>query len=35
MPFSHSLRSRFALIIALLVDALTWLLGTLIGEYRS
>ncbi|MBH3338973.1 diguanylate cyclase [Pseudomonas mendocina] len=35
MPFSHSLRSRFALIIALLVAALTWLLGTLIGEYSS
>lgn len=32
---SHSLRSRFALLIALLVAALTWLLGTLIGQDAS
>ncbi|HEX5842435.1 MAG TPA: GGDEF domain-containing protein, partial [Pseudomonas sp.] len=32
---SHSLRSRFALLIALLVTALTWLLGTLIGQDAS
>lgn len=32
---SHSLRSRFAILIALLVAALTWLLGTLIGQDAS
>lgn len=35
MHFPHSLRSRFALLIALLVTALSWLLGTLIGEDAS
>jgi diguanylate cyclase (GGDEF)-like protein len=35
MPASHSLRSRIALLIALLVGALSWLLGTLIGQYSS
>lgn len=32
---SHSLRSRFAILIALLVGALSWLLGTLIGQDSS
>ncbi|MGE8362551.1 diguanylate cyclase domain-containing protein [Pseudomonas sp.] len=31
MRLSHSLRSRFAILIALLVGGLSWLLGTLIG----
>ncbi|MFP6848136.1 MAG: hypothetical protein VCA57_05485 [Pseudomonas sp.] len=31
MSSSHSLRSRFAILIALLVASLSWLLGTLIG----
>lgn len=35
MPPSYSLRSRFALVIALLVGALSWMLGTLIGQYSS
>lgn len=35
MPLSYSLRSRFALVIALLVGALSWMLGTLIGQYSS
>ncbi|MGP0174803.1 diguanylate cyclase domain-containing protein [Pseudomonas sp. NCHU5208] len=35
MPLSYSLRSRFALVIALLVCALSWMLGTLIGQYSS
>lgn len=35
MPFPHSLRSRFALLIVLLVTALSWLLGTLIGQDAS
>lgn len=35
MPPSHSLRSHIALFIALLVGALTWLLGTLIGQHTS
>ena len=32
---SHSLRSRFAILIALLVAALSWLLGSLIGQDAS
>lgn len=35
MPLSYSLRTRFALVIALLVAALSWMLGTLIGQYSS
>lgn len=35
MPLSYSLRSRFALLAALLVGALSWLLGTLVGHYSS
>ncbi len=35
MRSSHSLRSRFAILIALLVASLSWLLGTLIGQDAS
>lgn len=35
MPASYSLRSQIALFIALLVSALSWLLGTLIGQHSS
>ena len=35
MTSSHSLRSRFAILIALLVASLSWLLGTLIGNDAS
>lgn len=35
MSSSHSLRSRFAILIALLVASLSWLLGTLIGHDSS
>lgn len=35
MTSSHSLRSRFAILIALLVASLSWLLGTLIGHDAS
>ena len=35
MPASHSMRSHIALFIALLVSALSWLLGTLIGQHSS
>ena len=35
MHSSHSLRSRFAITIAVLVTALSWLLGTLIGMDSS
>lgn len=35
MHSSHSLRSRFAILIALLVASLSWLLGTLIGQDAS
>ncbi|MGE8498388.1 MAG: diguanylate cyclase domain-containing protein [Pseudomonas sp.] len=35
MRLSHSLRSRFAILIALLVGGLSWLLGTLIGMDSS
>ncbi|WP_339459759.1 GGDEF domain-containing protein [Pseudomonas sp. EA_105y_Pfl2_R69] len=35
MRSSHSLRSRFAILIALLVSALSWMLGTLIGQDSS
>lgn len=35
MRSSHSLRSRFAILIALLIASLSWLLGTLIGHDAS
>lgn len=35
MRSSHSLRSRFAILIALLIASLSWLLGTLIGQDAS
>ncbi|MHA6494274.1 diguanylate cyclase domain-containing protein [Pseudomonas borbori] len=35
MRRSHSLRSRFAILIALLVGALSWLLGTVISQDSS
>lgn len=35
MSSSHSLRSRFAILIALLVASLSWLLGPLIGNDAS
>lgn len=35
MPMLPSMRTRFALLIALLVGALSWMMGTLIGEHSS
>lgn len=35
MPPAQSMRSHIALFVALLVCALSWLLGTLIGQYTS
>jgi len=35
MGRAHSLRSRFALLIALLIAGLSWMLGTLIGQDAS
>ena len=35
MSFPHSLRSRFAILIVLLVTLLSWLLGSLISENSS